>query len=65
MRPRIAATLTDNAELLQTFKLIATLQPVEAASPPDRRTDYAGGSRAAAAMGMRRLSERLATLATG
>ncbi len=65
MRPRIAATLTENAELLQTFKLIATLQPIEVASPPDRPTDHAGGSRAAAAMGMRRLSERLATLATG
>jgi 5'-3' exonuclease len=65
MRPRIAAALIENAELLQTFKLIATLQPIEVASPPDRPTDYAGGSRAAAAMGMRRLSERLGTLATG
>jgi hypothetical protein len=55
--------LRENAELLRTFKQIATLQPIDGiARPPDRATDYAGGAHAAGEMGMRRLAERLEKL---
>jgi 5'-3' exonuclease len=59
MRPRIAAALRDNAELLRTFKHIATLQLIDVEAPADHATDYANGARVAAEMGMRRLAERL------
>jgi len=58
MRPRVAATLREHAELLETFKRIATLQPIAVESPPDGVTDFAKGAKAAREMGMRRLSER-------
>jgi DNA polymerase-1 len=64
MRPRIAAALRENAELLRTFKRIATLQRVEVERPPDRETDFAAGASVAREMGMRRLAERLEKLAT-
>jgi 5'-3' exonuclease len=64
MRPRVAATLREHAELLLTFKEIATLQRIEVKLPADRETDFAGGSRAAGEMGMPRLAERLRKLAT-
>jgi len=64
MRPRTAAALRENAELLLTFKRIATLQRIDVERPPDRPTDFAGGARVAREMGMRRLAERLAKLAT-
>jgi 5'-3' exonuclease len=64
MRPRIAGALRDNAELLRTFKHIATLQQIDVEAPADHTTDYANGARVAAEMGMRRLAERLAKLAT-
>jgi 5'-3' exonuclease len=63
MRPRIAAALRENAELLRTFKEIATLQRIDVAPAPDRATDYAGGARVAGELGMRRLAERLNSLA--
>jgi 5'-3' exonuclease len=63
MRPRIAATLRENAELLRTFKEIATLQRIDVEPAPDRATDYAGGARAADKLGMKRLAERLSNLA--
>ena len=63
MRPRVAATLREHAELLQTFKRIATLQPIEVEPPPDGETDFAGGALVAREMGMRRLAERLENLA--
>jgi DNA polymerase-1 len=63
MRPRLAATLREHAELLRTFKHIATLQRIEVSLPPDRPTDAAGGAQVAEAMGMRRLAERLRALA--
>jgi DNA polymerase-1 len=63
MRPRIAAVLRENAELLLRFKEIATLQRIELARPADRPTDFAGGARTARELGMRRLSERLERLA--
>jgi 5'-3' exonuclease len=63
MRPRIAAALRENAELLRTFKHIATLQLTEPERPADAVTDYRRGAATAAEMGMRRLSERLHELA--
>jgi DNA polymerase-1 len=62
MRPRIAAALRDNAELLRTFKQIATLQLIDVEPPADRTTDFAGGARVARGLGMRRLAERLEQL---
>lgn len=65
MRMRMAITLSENEELLRTFKRIATLVPIEGiVRPPDRATDFAGGARVAGEMGMRRLADRLAKLAT-
>jgi 5'-3' exonuclease len=63
MRPRIAAALRENAELLRTFKHIATLQRIEVERAPDRSTDFAGGAQMADELGMRRLAERLHVLA--
>lgn len=62
-RPRIATALREHAEQLRDFKRIATLVEIEVERPMDRRTDYAGGARMARELGMRRLSERLDTLA--
>jgi 5'-3' exonuclease len=59
MRPRIAAALVDNEELLRTFREIATLQTIEVERPPDRATDFAGGALVARELGMARLAERL------
>jgi 5'-3' exonuclease len=65
MRPRIAAALRENAELLRKFKLIATLQRIAVEPPASRVTDFAGGARAADELGMRRLAERLGAMGTG
>jgi DNA polymerase-1 len=58
-RPRIGASLRDNADDLRAFREIATLRGVEVAPPPDRETDLIGGADAAERYGMRRLAERL------
>jgi 5'-3' exonuclease len=63
MRPRVAATLREHAELLMAFKEIATLQRIEVSPPADRATDFAGGAALASELGMRRLAERLQKLA--
>jgi 5'-3' exonuclease len=63
MRPRVAATLREHAELLMGFKEIATLQRIEVSRPADRATDFAGGAALASELGMRRLAERLQKLA--
>jgi DNA polymerase-1 len=63
MRPRLAATLREHAEMLLAFKEIATLQRIEVERPPDAATDFAGGARLAGELGMRRLAERLERLA--
>src|SRR5271166_287213 len=63
MRARVARSLSENAGLLRTFKQIATLQTIELQRPADRATDFAAGSAAAAALGMRQLSNRLGALA--
>jgi DNA polymerase-1 len=64
MRPRIAAALRENEELLRTFKQIATLQRIDVTRPADRATDFAQGALAARRLGMRRLAERLKDAAT-
>jgi 5'-3' exonuclease len=63
MRPRIAAALRENAELLRTFKQIATLQRIAVERPQNRVTDFARGGRVARELGMMRLAERLEKLA--
>ena len=63
MRPRVVNALRENAELLRTFKQIATLQRIDVESPVDRATDFAGGARMASELGMGRLAERLEKLA--
>lgn len=62
-RPRIVAALTEHAEQLRDFKRIATLVPIEVQRPPDRATDFAAGAAMAGELGMKRLAERLNTLA--
>jgi 5'-3' exonuclease len=63
MRPRIAAALREHGELLHTFKQIATLQQIDVERPPDGATDFAGGAATARKLGMKRLAERLDSLA--
>jgi 5'-3' exonuclease len=58
-RPRATAALRANAELLRTFKDVATLRRIPVERPPDRTTDFAGGADAARELGMARLAERL------
>ncbi len=62
-RPRHAATLAHHAELLRTFKRIATLVEIDVERPADQLTDFAQGSVAARGLGMERLSARLKGLA--
>jgi len=64
MRPRTAASLRENDELVRMFKEIATLQRIDVERPPDRPTDFAGGARVAKELGMRRLADRLGALAS-
>jgi 5'-3' exonuclease len=63
LRPRAAAALREHAELLRTFKRIATLQRIEVERPADHTTDFAAGAVATGDLGMRRLAERLEKLA--
>jgi 5'-3' exonuclease len=62
MRPRIAAALRDNADELRRFERIARLVEVDVERPPDRATDYAGGSAGARENGMAALAGRLERL---
>jgi 5'-3' exonuclease len=65
MRPRTAAALRESAELLLTFKQIATLVSIDDISqPPDRATDFAAGARVARELGMKQLATRLEGMAT-
>jgi 5'-3' exonuclease len=60
VRLRTATTLLENADLLRTFKEIATLVPIDHITrPPDRPTDFAGGAEHARTLGMKGLAERL------
>lgn len=63
LRPRVATTLSENAELLRTFKRVATLAEIDVERPPDEPTDFASGAAAASEIGMKRLAERLGQLA--
>jgi DNA polymerase-1 len=58
-RPRVAASLRDNADNLRAFREIATLRTADVERPADRPTDLDGGADAAERYGMRRLAERL------
>ncbi len=58
-KPRVRAALTDRASELRSYREIATLQTVDVSRPEDRPTDLEGGARAARALGLRRLAERL------
>ncbi len=57
--PRLRGSLRDNADELNDFKDIATLRRVVVKRPPDRSTDFEQGARAARALGLRRLAERV------
>jgi 5'-3' exonuclease len=63
LRPRVVAALCDNADLLRTFKQVATLVEIDVKRPPDTPTDFAGGAAAAHKLGMNRLAERLTSKA--
>jgi 5'-3' exonuclease len=56
---RVRGALRDDADELRKFKDIATLRRVPVKRPRDRATDLAGGSRAAAELGMNQLAQRL------
>jgi 5'-3' exonuclease len=58
-RPRIAATLKESAGELRAYRDIATLRTADVERPPDRPTDLAGGARAARALGLNQLAQRL------
>jgi 5'-3' exonuclease len=64
LRPRAAAALRENEELLRSFREIATLQLIDVERPPDAPTDFASGAAHARELGMRRLAERLEKLST-
>ncbi len=63
LRPRVAATLRENDELLRTFKRVATLVEIDVERPADSPTDFASGAAAANEIGLKRLAERLASRA--
>jgi DNA polymerase-1 len=62
-KPRVAASLRDNADMLAAYKQMATLQDVAVELPPDTETDFEHGSKAARDLGMNRLADRLAAMA--
>jgi DNA polymerase-1 len=62
LRPRVANTLNENAELLRTFKRVATLVEIDVTLPPDTSTDFASGAVAVREIGMKRLAVRLEQL---
>jgi DNA polymerase-1 len=59
LRPRVASALHENAELLRTFKRVATLVELDVERPADAPTDFAGGAAMAREAGMARLAKRL------
>ena len=63
LRPRVASALHENAELLRTFKQVATLVELDVERPPNAPTDFANGAAKAREIGMARLAERLDELA--
>jgi 5'-3' exonuclease len=64
-RPRVAATLRDQALELRAFKEMATLVHVPLERPADRPTAFAAAAAAAADRGMGQLATRLNALGDG
>jgi 5'-3' exonuclease len=62
-RPRVAATLRNQADELREFRKIATLQPISVTCPEDAPTRFADAAQAASERGMGRLAQRLAAMA--
>lgn len=63
LRPKVAEVLREDAEMLRTYRRMATLQPIVVERPADGPLDAAGAAAAARASGMHRLAERLDALA--
>jgi 5'-3' exonuclease len=63
--PRLSGALLHGGDELRMFKDLATLRTVRVKRPRDRKTDLAGGARAARERGMNRLAERLEKAADG
>jgi 5'-3' exonuclease len=63
-KPSVRRALIEQADELRTFRDIALLRTVPIERPPDAPTDFAGGAKAARALGMRRLADRLEGLAS-
>jgi DNA polymerase-1 len=59
MTARTRASLTDDPELLRSFKEMATLQAIKLKRPKDAPLAAARGAGAARELGMNRLAERL------
>jgi DNA polymerase-1 len=57
--PSVRRALIEQAAELRAFRDIALMRRVELERPADAPTDFAGGAKAARALGMRRLAERL------
>ena len=62
-KPTVRTALIEQADQLRMFKDLATLRTADVQSPPDTPTDAAGGAEAAERLGMKRLAERLRSLA--
>ncbi|MCW2985956.1 MAG: flap endonuclease [Conexibacter sp.] len=62
-RPKVAATLRNQADELREFRKIATLQPIPVTCPSDAPTTFGEAAQAAEARGMNRLATRLGQLA--
>jgi 5'-3' exonuclease len=58
-KPSVRRALIEQAAELRSFKEIATLVEIEMDPVPDAPTDFQGGAKAAEALGMRRLAQRL------
>jgi 5'-3' exonuclease len=59
LRPKLAQTLREHAELLATFREVGTLVPIDVAPPPDASLDRNGATAAAVELGMGQLAGRL------
>jgi 5'-3' exonuclease len=62
-RPRVVAALRENAQLLRTFREIATLVRIDVQRPANRPANYEAGADVARKLGMNRLAARLGSLA--
>jgi DNA polymerase-1 len=62
-KPTVRTALIEQADELRMFKDLATLRTAPVSPPPDAETDWRGGADAAEALGMKRLAERLRSVA--